>query len=271
MDNQRNKEEIEIDLLHIAKLLWKKAWIIAISIILAGAALFSYSVFFITPQYKATAKMYVNNSSISLGSTSVSISSGQLTAARSLLDTYIVILKTRTTFERVIEKSGINRTYGELMNMVSAEAVNETDVFSITATSDDPAEAELIVDTIVEILPERISDIVDGSSVRIVDHAILPTARSSPNYTRNAVLGMILGFLFSAAIIIIVDLMDSSVRDEEYLTQRYDIPLLAVIPDSYSSRKSSYKKYYGKYYNYNRYNYDGYGQSENEDKGAESK
>lgn len=271
MDNLKNKEEFEIDLLHTAKVLWQKAWIIAISVVLLGAMFFAYSVFFITPQYKAKAMMYVNNSSISLGSTSVSISSGQLTAARSLLDTYIVILKTRTTFERVIEESGVNRTYDQLMSMVSAEPVNETDVFSITAVSSDPAEAELIVDTIVDILPERISDIVDGSSVRIVDHAIMPTARSSPNHTRNAMIGMILGFLVSVAVIIILDLMDSSVRDEEYLTQKYDIPVLAVIPDSYASKKSSYGKQYRRYGYYGQYGqYGQHDQSAGESKETES-
>ncbi len=252
MDNLKNKEEVEIDLLHLAKLLWKKAWMIAIVTVLLGAVMFAYSVFFITPQYKSTAMMYVNNNALSLGGTSVSISATQLTAARSLLDTYVVILKTRTTFEKVIEASGVDRSYKELMSMVSAEAVNDTDVFSITVTSSDPEEAELIADTIVDILPDRISDIVDGSSVRIVDHAILPTTRSSPSHTRNAIIGMMLGLVLSAAVIIIIDLMDTSVRGEEYLTQKYDIPVLAVIPDSNNSKKP-----YGKY---GKTGYYGYGE-----------
>ena len=63
-------DEIEIDLLHIVKILWQKIWIIIISMVLLGAALFSYAVFMITPQYQAKAMMYVNNSSISIGATS---------------------------------------------------------------------------------------------------------------------------------------------------------------------------------------------------------
>ncbi len=245
MDRQKLlKDEIEIDIMHLLKLMWKKAWIIVISMILLASACFSYAVFFVTPQYQATAMMYVNNSSFSVGSTSVSISSAQLTAARSLLDTYVVILKTRTTFEKVIEEAGLDLTYRQLMGMVSASAVNETDVFRITATSSDPAEAELIVDTIVEILPDRIADIVDGSSVRIVDHAILPTSRSSPSYTKYAIIGMLLGFIASAAVIIIIDLKDTSVRDEDYLNQRYEIPVLAVIPDVFAHKGKPYRKNY---------------------------
>ena len=53
----------------------------------------------------------------------------------------------------------------------------------------------MIVDTIVKILPDRIADIVDGSSVRVVDHAVLPTQRSSPSYTKYTLIGLILGFV----------------------------------------------------------------------------
>ena len=46
--------------------------------------------------------MYVNNSSINVGSTQVDLS--DLSAAQSLVETYIVILKTRGTLEQVIEQ-----------------------------------------------------------------------------------------------------------------------------------------------------------------------
>lgn len=239
MNNQMNKmpdnNEIEIDLLHLIKILWKKAWVIALCTILLGAIVFSYAFFFITPQYQAKAMMYVNNSSFSVGSTSFSISSSELTAAKSLLDTYVIILKSRTTLEKVLDETGLDYTYEELSSMVSASAVNSTEVFQIVATSSIPQEAELIVDTIVKILPDRIADIVDGSSVRLVDHAILPTQRSSPSYTKYAMIGLVLGFVVSCGVIIINDLLDTTIRDEDYLYQRYNIPVLAVVPDAYET------------------------------------
>lgn len=250
MNNQMNKmpdnNEIEIDLLHLIKILWKKAWIIALCTILLGAIVFSYAFLFITPQYQAKAMMYVNNSSFSVGSTSFSISSSELTAAKSLLDTYVIILKSRTTLEKVLDETGLDYTYEELSSMVSASAVNSTEVFQIVATSSIPQEAELIVDTIVKILPDRIADIVDGSSVRLVDHAILPTQRSSPSYTKYAMIGLVLGFVLSCGVIIINDLLDTTIRDEDYLYQRYNIPVLAVVPDANETRKGSYS--YSHYY-----------------------
>ena len=70
--------------------------------------------------------MYVNNSALSLGSTSFSISSGELSAAQSLVETYIVILKSRLNLEAVIEKAELPYTYEELELMITAQGVNET-------------------------------------------------------------------------------------------------------------------------------------------------
>lgn len=245
-NNVITKDEIEVDLLSIAKLLINRAWIIIISMIVVGAIMFSYALFFITPTYKASAKMYVNNTSFDVGS--VSISNSELVAAKSLLEVYVIILKTRITLERVIEEAGLDYSYEHLYGMVSASSVNETEIFEISVTSTSPSEAELIVDKIVEVLPERISDVVEGSSVSLVDHAVLPTSKSAPNCTKYAMTGFLIGAIISCGAIIISQLFDNTVSGEEYLTQKYDIPVLVVVPDAHDHRKHSYNKYHNYYY-----------------------
>ena len=68
---------------------------------------FAGTLLFITPKYQATASMYVNNSSFSLGLERFSISASELSASNSLVNTYIFILKSRTTLEEVIAKAGL--------------------------------------------------------------------------------------------------------------------------------------------------------------------
>ena len=167
-----------------------------------------------------------------MGSTSFSISNADLTAAQKLVDTYIVILNSRTALNEVIEEAGVDYTCEELKEMITAKAVNSTEVFEVVVTSKSPAEAERIANTIAVVLPDKIADIVEGSDVRIVDYAVVPAHRSSPSYTRNTVIGMLLGAVLSAAIVILAYLFDENIRSEDYLTQTYpDIPLLSVIPD----------------------------------------
>ncbi|MFH7445355.1 hypothetical protein RA265_30460, partial [Pseudomonas syringae pv. tagetis] len=74
--------------------------------------------------------------------------------------------------------------YETVSDMIEAGAVNSTEVFEIQVTSADPEEAERIANCIAELLPGRISEIVEGSSVKIVDYAIVPSHKSSPSISR---------------------------------------------------------------------------------------
>lgn len=235
------KDTIEIDLLELAQAVWKKLWLVIIAVIVGAVAAFSYAKFMITPLYQSKSMLYVNNSSISVGSTSFSISTGELSAAQSLVKTYIVIMQSRQTLNAVIEQADLSYTYEQLKKMVSAASVNNTEVFEVVVTSANPEEAELIVNTISDILPDKIADIVEGSSVRIVDYGVVPVYPVSPNTTRYALFGFLLGGVLSVGIIVLLEMMNNNIRSEEYLIQTYDLPVLAAVPaiSSKSRRKKT--------------------------------
>ncbi len=238
-------EYYEIDLMQLFRLLWQKAWLIILTAIAGGAIAFCVSTFVIVPKYEAQAMMYVNNSSFSVGSTSFSISSAELSAAQNLVDTYIVILNSRTTLNEVIKKAEVDYNYTTLKSMLSAGAVNSTEVFSITVTSEDPQEAEKIANTIVDVLPDRISDVVDGSSVRVVDYAVVPSEKASPNITRNTMIGILAGAVVTCMVLFFMMISDTLIHNEDYLMETYDIPVLAVVPDlSDSNAESGYYSAY---------------------------
>lgn len=243
--NMRNKNTYyEIDIVQLLGTLWRKAWVILLAALIGGGVAFTYAAFLVTPLYKAEAQMYVNNSSFAVGSTSFSINSTELTAAQSLVDTYIVILNSRPTLEAVLDKTGVDYSCDQLENMISAGAVNNTEIFSITVTSKDPQEAELIANAIVDILPDKISDVVDGSSVRTVEWAIVPSEKSSPDITMYTAIGGLVGVVIACMILIIQFAGDTLIHDEDYLTETYKLPVLAVIPNLYDDRQNSYYKAY---------------------------
>jgi capsular polysaccharide biosynthesis protein len=237
-----NQNVTEIDLLQLARVLWQRAWIILIAALLAGASAFSYAYFLVTPLYKASAKMYVNNSTLSVGSTSVSLS--DLTAAQSLVETYIVILQTRATLNDVIDAANLDYSYEELYEMISAASVNSTEVFEVIITSPDPHEAEKIANTIAILLPEKIANIVEGSSAKIVDFAVVPAQKSSPSLARYSAIGILIGALICGGIIILWELLDEQIRDDEFLRKTVDIPVLAAIPDLSENPKNESYQYY---------------------------
>lgn len=247
---KNDDDEIEIDLIKLCKALWSKILIIVLCALVVASVVLGVSLVVLSPSYEATTSMYVNNSSFSFGSTSFSISSSELSASTSLVNTYIYILESRTTLEDVIARSGVDYTYEELSNMIDAEAVSNTAAFNVTVTSDSPTEAELIANTIAKVLPDRISEIVDGASVRIVDYAIVPSHRAGPSYIRNTVIGLFAGALIAAAVVavqfVIAEQNDVVIHSSDELRTLYpDINVLALIPDM---RLPEDKGYYSSYY-----------------------
>jgi capsular polysaccharide biosynthesis protein len=242
--NKNTQEYYTIDLMHIAKALWNKIWIIVFSGLIAAGVAFGYAAFVISPTYSASIMLYVNNSSISLGNTSFSISASDLAASQSLVNTYSEILNNRTTLERVIEKTEVPYTYKQLAGKIKASPANETEIMRVTVTTTDPYEAADIANCIAEVLPVRISEIIDGASMEVVDSAVPNLQKVAPNVTTYTMVGMLLGIILAAAVVVVIALMDDTIHDEEYILNNYSCPILAKIPDLTNSGGKHYSYYY---------------------------
>ena len=243
MNNTNNMEEEYIDLGRIIRVLWKYVVLILIVGIIFAALLFFYAQLFVTPMYEANALFYVNNSTFSLSS-AVRISTGELNAASDLVDTYVAILQSRANMELVIEESGVDYTYEELREMVSAKAINSTGLFQVTVKSSNPEEARALANVIAVILPEKISDIVANSSVEVVDYAVTPHTRVSPSYYKYAAIGLLFGMVLCSALVLLADYFDDVIHNEDYLIESFDAPILATIPDLTAKTPKKYG-YYG--------------------------
>ena len=98
-----SKDYYVVDLAHIVKVVWKRIWVVAVVSVLVAALGFSLAAFVITPTYSSSIMLYVNNSSFTVGDLGFSISSSEISAAQSLVKTYTVLLKNRTTLQKIIE------------------------------------------------------------------------------------------------------------------------------------------------------------------------
>jgi capsular polysaccharide biosynthesis protein len=239
---------IEIDLLKLVLILWKKVWAIVLAMIVVGGIAFGITYNFIEPTYQASIKVYVNNASQT--NTGV-VSQSELTVAKQLVQTYIVTLKSRTTLNEVIKQAGLDYDFEELNGMISAAAIDATEVFEVTVVSEDAKEAAQIANTIAEVLPSRITQIVDNSSVKILDYAIVNDEPISPSYIKNVAIGALAGAVVAVAFIFLQFILDNKIHSEEYLIENYKYPILAVIPDLTTTSKGKY--YYKKSANKKRY------------------
>ena len=219
----------------IFSLLLKRAWLLILAAILFGGASYYISSNWITPQYESTVAFYVNNNALS---TDNRISSSDLWVSQNLVDTYMVILDTGETLRAVIREAGVELTQEQLQHMIRAKMVEETELFTVTVTGQDPETTYLLAQTIGKVLPERIGTIMSGTSAKVADDAQMPERPSEPSPVRDTVSGALFGVVFCASILLLQTLLTVRIRKEGDISRVTDLPILAKVPLMTPKRKS---------------------------------
>lgn len=238
MDEKRNltNDMVSIDIGRLLKAVWKKAWLVALVAILCAAASLLVTITLISPKYESSVMFYVNNRSTAANG-GASISSSDISVSKSLVDTYIVILESRTCLNDIIDHAELDYDMDELKGMINASSMNATEVFEVTVTDTDAKRAQKIANAIADILPGRLTEIVEGTSVEVIDYADKPLNPSSPSNAKNTVIGFLLGALLAAGLIVCIELFNTTIRSEEDVAQSCDQPILASIPDMMAHSK----------------------------------
>lgn len=221
-------EKVEIDLNEMLRLILKRAWIIVLCAVIVGASVLAYTVNFVTPQYQTSVTIYVNNNS---GKETAYISSADLAVALKLVSTYVNIIQSNTVLDKVIAEAGLLLETDQLRKMISTEVMGETEMFQVIVTTPNPQMSVELANAIAKVAPDVITEIIEGSSAKIIDYARLPKGPSSPNYLMSAVVGALVGAILAIAVILIQNMMDACVHNEEELEKICSIPVLGLIPD----------------------------------------
>ena len=142
---------------------------------------------------------------------------------------------------------GDKYNFNQLSNMAKVERRSDSTLFfDVTFTTTDPMEAINLVNTYLEITPDYIGKIVNNSATTVqrAESAIELLANTVTLTIAAAVAGAAVVYL----IIFLVYSSDSIIRDEESFSERFDIPIIGVIPDFANAKSKE-----GKYYRYSRY------------------
>lgn len=220
---------IEIDLQELLMLYLRKLWAIVLCAVLVASVAFGGAYFLMTPMYKANVSVYVNNNRENTGNGYVSYN--DLNTSMRLVSTYINIVTSDRVLEKVVEALDNEYTVEEIARCLSAEQLNDTEIFRVFAIHPDPEEAARIANAVAQVAPDEIASIIEGSSARIIDMAKIPKQKASPNYTVMALLGAVVGVLIAVVSITVRHLSDTRIKDEDDLITLFELPILGRIPD----------------------------------------
>lgn len=224
----KNTEEDVIDLSVMFGVLMKNWVLILIMTILGAAAAFSITKYLIPEKYQATATVIVNNKA---GDTQY-VNLSDITSSQGLAELYSIIIKSDNVLDKIVNDLGDETSYEELKKSVKVETISDTQVVQISMTSTDPKHAQEIVDKFVKYSKPVIMEKVDAGSVKELNAAALSNNGDpiSPSMPKNTIVGGGLGFILAAAIVILKELLNTTLKTEADVTSTLGIPLLGVIP-----------------------------------------
>ncbi len=217
-------EEIEIDLLDLFYLLRSRLWIILLSGILLASAVGLISSFLITPKYTSTTKLYILTKSTSI----TSLADIQL--GTQLTQDYMVLVKSRPVVTKVIENLELEMSYKEMLGIITVSNTSNTRILEIEAEYPDALMAKEIVDEFAKVSVSQIAKIMDTQEPTIVEEGFASMIPSSPNIRKNIIIGALIGVIAAAGVIIVLHLMDDTIKSAEDLEKYLGISTLGLIP-----------------------------------------
>lgn len=226
MDNQvQSNEEMEIDLLELAKVVCRKWLTILLCMVILAVTAFGVSTIAMTPQYTASSMIYILSNTNEEATSMTEIQVGA-----SLAEDFMIIGKSRPVVEEVIKKLDLNMTYGELVENLVFEQPTNSHVLKISLTNPDAELAANVVNMIADLTKERIADVMGTEEPDTVEEAVVPTKPSSPNVMKNTILGALVGAILAIGVIVVRYLLDDTIKDEDDVKKYLQLNTLAAIP-----------------------------------------
>ena len=220
-------DEMEIDLKELFFALKKKLWLIILVALLSAAGAGLYSKFVMVPQYTSTAMMYVLSKETTLTSLA------DLQIGSQLTNDYRVLVTSRPVLEQVLENLGISpdyMNYRQLRNKITIDNPTDTRIMNITVQDANPIDAKAYVDEIASTASTYIAEIMEMTPPKIVEEGEVSTIPISPSVKRNTALGALAGCVVVCGIIVLLTVMNDTIRDEDDIEKYLELSVLAAIP-----------------------------------------
>ena len=213
----------ELDLIGLLLHLKKKLWLIVLVTLLAALIGYAGAKIFTKPMYTASTQVYVYQED------SV-IDYNNLTVASQLRRDCAVIIKGESVTREVVEKLNLPMNPKALGKAIKVETEDNTRILRISYTAADPERATLIVNTVREVAAERTKEVMKGNVLKTLFEASLPQAETTTNVGKSTLTAAAVGAVAIIALLVLVFLLDDTIRNEDDVANHLGLSTLAVIP-----------------------------------------
>ena len=216
---------IEIDILELCGVVLSKIWVVIGSAMIVAAAAYLFCTFLVTPKYESTTKIYVINRQ-----NSESLTYSDLQSGTQLTKDYQELVTSRPVLEEVKAELGLDIENEKFKKTITVSVPTDTRIVSITAEDTDPYMARAIADRVRISAAKHIANVMNTEAVNVVEEANLPTEISSPRVVRDTAIGAVAGAFIAVMFIIIIYIMDDTIKNPDDVERYLGISVLGSIP-----------------------------------------
>lgn len=228
--------EDTINLKEVFNVLKKRFMLILLIVIVAAASSGMITYYFITPTYKATTQLLVNQST-----KDELLDVNKLRTNIELTNTYSVIVKSPKIMKSVTDELNLGISATDLSKMVTVSSLQDSQVIEISVESDSATTAGTIANTIANEFKNEIKSIMQVDNVHILYDAIEDPQPVKPDMFINVMLAIVLGLCCGIGLAFLLEYLDTSIKNEKDIEDTLAIPMVGIISTIKPSPKTAQK------------------------------
>jgi capsular polysaccharide biosynthesis protein len=121
--------------------------------------------------------------------------------------------------------------------MISCSVKAEAALFTVNVSSENPELAKSVLQTIESNAPAVIDDTVKRNNCVEVITFAKDAKKVGNNNVRNALFAFAIAAIMAYVLFLIIALLDTTVNTEDDLKNKFDLPILGVIPEWMTASK----------------------------------
>lgn len=219
----------EIDLKEIFIMFWNKRVQLLLIVVAFFIIGFVYTMGFVTPEYTSSTTLVLAQINAEKATTDA-ITASDITLNSKLVSTYSELIKSKKVLREVISNLGINVKEETLRNGITVNAVKDTELIKITITNDNAEVSAKVANEIAKVFEKQVAEIYNINNVHVVDEAEVATAPSNINHTKDILMFIAIGIVVAAAYVLILNMLDTTIKSVEEVEKLLDLPVIASIP-----------------------------------------
>ena len=231
----------ELDLKELISMFLEKKLLIVLVVIIFALMGAIYTLKFVTPIYQSTTSLVLAQIASDNSEESNSITSSDIALNSNLIDNYRVIAKSKSVAQEVINNLELDTSVDVLRNRISVTTESDSEVIKITVADEDPELACKITTEVAQIFMGKVETIYKVNNITVLDKAEVETTPSNINLTKNVVIFAFVGGILVAGYILLINMLDTTVKTDTDIERALDIPVLASIVLTDDATKKKFK------------------------------